>query len=141
MQHHNRDRDVNVWNCRNRRDHRRHKLERLTLRPHGKSILAICKLRLDRHRLTVTTNSQRDHPSRRNLADHAAQLLHAFDLSSVESQNNVVLSDPGLTSRSVLIYQRNFYAMLFLELESAQTISSDIARIYAEVRTSAQIFA
>src|SRR6266496_6296595 len=135
MHHHNRDWHVNVWNCRNRRDHRRHKLERLTLRPHGKSILAICKLRLDRHRLTVTTNSQRDHPSRRNLADHAAQLLHAFDLSSVESQNNVVLSDPGLTSRSVLIYQRNFYAMLFLKLESAQTISSYLGVDTRDIRT------
>ena len=54
--------------------------------------------------------------------DHAAQLLHAFHLASIEVEDDVVLFEPGFACGSVLIDQRDFHAMFFLEFQLAQAI-------------------
>ena len=46
--------------------------------------------------------------------DHAPQLLHAFDLISIEVENDVVLFQPCLAGGRVLIDQGHFHAVFFL---------------------------
>jgi hypothetical protein len=73
--------------------------------------------------------------------DHAAQLLHAFHRASVEIKNDVVFFHSRFAGGGVLINQRYFDAVFFLELQITEAISGDIAGVHAEVRSAAEVFA
>ena len=92
-------------------------------------------------RLAVAADSEVHHASRRNFADHAAQLFHTFHLVAVEAENYVVLFDSGLAGGSVLIDQGDFDAVFFFQLQIGQAIRSDVTRVNTQIGSAAEVFA
>ena len=79
--------------------------------------------------------------SRRNFADHAAQLLHTFHLVAVDAENYVVLFDSGLAGGSILIDQSDLYSMFFFQLQIGQAVRSDVASVDTEIGSAAEVLA
>ena len=78
--------------------------------------MTISKLNLQRERLAVTADSQRDDPARGCFADHAPQLCATFDLASIHAEDDVVFFQPRLARRSILIDHGDFHTALILQL-------------------------
>ena len=110
--------------CRNRR-HRGHgETEGFAIRTSpSEGLLAVRQLGFESHGLAVAADSEGHHASRRNFTDHAAQLFHTLHLVSIETENDVVLFESGFARGRVLIDQRHFHAVFFLELQVAQAVS------------------
>ena len=106
---------------------------------HGESLLAICQLGFMSHRLSVAADPQSYQAPGRNLVDHAAQLLHALHLASIDGENDVVFFESRFAGGRILIDQRHFHAVFFLELQFAQAISGDIAGIHAQIASAAEV--
>ena len=105
-------------------------VHRLHVRPF---LAAVREFHLDRQRLPIPAQSQRHHASRRSFVDHPMQLRLALDGRSIHRQNNVVLPDAGISRGSVLIDHRDFDALLFLQLQRAQPVGSDIRDVNTKI--------
>src|ERR1700722_5191206 len=140
---HDGNRQVHVRQNRHRGHYWHIELKLLAVRPHvvGKTFLAIAQFHFDAYDLTIAANPQRDDSSRGSLADHAAQLLDALHVASIHRQDYIILLEPSLPGRSVLIHHGDFHTAFIFQVERCQPIRSDITRIDPEIRTAAPVLA
>src|SRR5450631_2473802 len=110
----NRHIDTNIRHRRNRRDRGDGRHDELKVSGLRSETFPVRKLRLESARLAIAADFDVDHATAGNFADHAPQLLHTFDFLSIDAQDDVVLFDAGLSSRSVLVHHGHFHAALLL---------------------------
>src|ERR1700677_2417647 len=80
----------------------------------GHQLVAVRKLHLDGHGLTVAADAERDHAAGGGLFDHAAQLSSALYRSAVQADDDVMDLHLSFSGGSVLIYLGDLGAVLFL---------------------------
>ncbi len=83
--------------------------------------------------VAVAADLEADLAARRNLAEHAAQLLGAVDVLAVDGDHNIIDLEPDLAGGCVVIDESDDSAAHFFQLERLRFVGIDIGNIDAEI--------